>query len=124
MYTPVRPVANRARRRELILVGEAYRCRGTVRGPMSQPELHDLLAGLHDELVATRSVDRRTRQELQHLADHIRSLLDEAPGPDTAARYRGLRERLGRAVTAFEASHPQLARRIEGAIDTLAMLNL
>ena len=43
---------------------------------------------------------------------------------DAAARYRGLRERLRRAVTGFEASHPELARRIEGAIDTLAMLNL
>lgn len=91
---------------------------------MGEPDLHELLTGLHDELVSTRSVDRRTRAELQHLADHIRSLLDEAEGPDAAARYRGLRERLRDAVTAFEVSHPQLARRIEGTIDTLAMLNL
>lgn len=91
---------------------------------MSHPDLHDLLAGLHDELVATRSVDPHTRDELQHLADHIRSVLDGAPGADAATRYRGLPERLRQAVTAFEASHPQLARRIEGAIDTLAMLNL
>ncbi len=91
---------------------------------MSQPDLHELLAGLHDELAAARPVDQRTRQELQHLAEAIQSVLDEASNPDAAARYRGLRERLRGAVTAFEASHPQLARRIEGAIDTLAMLNL
>ena len=91
---------------------------------MSQPDLHELLAGLHDELLATRSVDRRTRDELRHLADDIRSVLDEASDPETAARDRGLRERLRSAVTAFEASHPRLARRIEGVIDTLAMLNL
>ena len=91
---------------------------------MSQPELHELLAGLHDELKATASVDQQTREELRHLVDDIRSVLDEASGPGAAARYRGLRERLRHAVTGFEASHPQLARRIEGAIDTLAMLNL
>lgn len=91
---------------------------------MSQPDLHELLAGLHDELVAPRPVDQRTREELRHLADDIRLVLEQSPGPGAEARYRGLRERLQRAVTGFEASHPQLARRVEGVIDTLAMLNL
>ena len=91
---------------------------------MSQPDLHELLAGLHDELLAARSVDQRTRAELQRLAEHIRSVLEEKESADAAVRYRGLRARLRHAVTGFEASHPQLARRIEGTIDALAMLNL
>jgi Domain of unknown function (DUF4404) len=91
---------------------------------MSQPDLHELLAGLHEELLATRPADQRTREELRHLVADIRLVLDEKAGPETGARDRGLRERLRRAVTAFAASHPQLARRIEGVVDTLAMLNL
>ena len=91
---------------------------------MSEPNLRELLAELHGELSSVRSVDQPTGDALRHLADDIRSVLEGGAGPDAAARYRGLRERLRRAVTGFEASHPELARRIEGAIDTLAMLNL
>jgi hypothetical protein len=91
---------------------------------MDEPNLHELLAELHGELVAVRTVDSRTRDELRHLADHIRSVLDDEASRSGAEGYRGLQDRLAQAATAFEASHPQLARRIEATVNTLAMLNL
>jgi Domain of unknown function (DUF4404) len=124
MYTPVRAVATRAQGAVRLYWVANLSVQETGQVPMRQPDLHELLAGLHDELKAAQSVDQPTRQELQHLAAEIRAVLDEGSGLGAAARYRGLRERLRRAVTAFEASHPQLARRIEGTIDALAMLNL
>jgi Domain of unknown function (DUF4404) len=90
---------------------------------MSQPHLHKLLTELHAELLAARSVDPEDRELLQHLAADIRAVVEAGPAAPAATRG-DLRRRLGEAVGRFEASHPELAKALATAIDTLALYNL
>jgi hypothetical protein len=90
---------------------------------MSQPHLHELLTELHAELLAARSVDPKDRDLLRHLADDIRALVDKKPRAGQGEPGE-LRQRLAEAVSRFEASHPDLAKTLANAIDTLAFYNL
>jgi hypothetical protein len=91
---------------------------------MDQDKLRRLLAQLHAELLAAGPVDAESRDQLQHLAQDIRALLDAQPQPASAEPYRAMRPQLQDAVTTFEVSHPQLSKTIERVIETLALYNL
>jgi hypothetical protein len=68
-------------------------------------------------------VDSKDQDLLRHLTGDIRALLDrQAAG--RAAEQGELRRRLAEAVSRFEASHPDLAKTLANAIDTLALYNL
>ena len=89
---------------------------------MSRPQLHKLLTELHDELIRARSVDPKDKDLLRHLADDIRALVEKEPG--AKGEPGELRRRLAEAVGRFEASHPDLAKTLANAIDTLALYNI
>lgn len=90
---------------------------------MSQPHLHKLLTELHDELLKARSVDVKDQDLLRRLAEDIRALVDKPPAA-SGGEPGELRRHLAEAVGRFEASHPQLARALANAIDTLALYNI
>jgi len=91
---------------------------------MSQPHLHKLLTELHAELLKSRSVDPKDRDLLRHLAEDIRGLVEKEPAARPAGEPGELRRRLAEGVTRFEASHPDLAKALANAIDTLAFYNI
>jgi hypothetical protein len=91
---------------------------------MDQRHLHQLLGELHDELLAARTVDPKSRDLLQHLTRDIRALVDAPPPEGSPGHYQGLRGRLSEAMAEFEASHPRLTTAMERVIDTLAVSNL
>jgi uncharacterized protein DUF4404 len=91
---------------------------------MDQSHLHKLLGELHQELLAARSVDPKSRDLLQHLASDIRAIVDTPPHQASPDRYQGLRGRLAKAMAEFEGSHPRLTTAMERVIDTLALSNL
>ncbi|HET8623554.1 MAG TPA: DUF4404 family protein [Gemmatimonadales bacterium] len=84
---------------------------------MSQDDLRRVLQHLHDELGRASDADAATRARLRALQDEVRSALDRSPGGT-------LRERLEDAIVEFEASHPEVARRLAAVIDTLGFYNL
>jgi hypothetical protein len=88
---------------------------------MDQRHLHKMLLELHTELLAARSVDPRSLDLLQRLAEDIRAIVEAKPSPASPSH---LRERLTQAVAAVEASHPQLSKTLANMIDTLALYNL
>lgn len=94
------------------------------RGFMDQDQLHQRLAQLHAELVATKPVDAETRDRLEVLARDIRAVLDAEPKPASVEPYQAMGTRLKEAVASFEASHPQLSKTIENVIETLSLYNL
>lgn len=91
---------------------------------MDQSHLHRLLGELHQELLAARPVDPKSRDLLEHLASDIRAIVDTPSHQASPEHYQGLRGRLTEAVAAFEASHPRLTTAMERVIDTLAVSNL
>ena len=91
---------------------------------MDQDHLHQLLAQLHAELIATRPIDAESRDRLQHLAQDIRVVLDAKPKPASVEPYHAVGAKLKDAVAGFEATHPQLSKTIEQVIETLALYNL
>jgi hypothetical protein len=91
---------------------------------MDHSKLHSLLTTLHSELKATGTVDPATRRLLEQVTADIRPIVDAGPEQGTAGAYSGLQGKLRAAVVEFEASHPQLARTIEGVVDSLASYNI
>jgi hypothetical protein len=91
---------------------------------MDHSTLHQLLTRLHAELKATSTVDPATRKLLEQVTADIRPIVDAGPNNPPPTGYTGLREKLRASVVEFEASHPQLARTIEGVVDSLASYNI
>jgi hypothetical protein len=85
---------------------------------MSQEDLRRALEHLHAELGRAGGLDPATRERLEALQSEVQRALERSPGESA------LRERLEDAIVEFEASHPELARRLAAVIDTLAFYNL
>ncbi len=91
---------------------------------MTQRDLQTLLAELHDQLTAARTLDPESRRRLERLAEAMRAYTaagTKRPGPTES---QDLRDRLAKAVIAFEGSHPELSKTIENVIDTLSLHTL
>ncbi|HKV75239.1 MAG TPA: DUF4404 family protein [Gemmatimonadales bacterium] len=84
---------------------------------MDHSRLHNLLSSLHQELKSAESVDPATRKLLEQLRSDLGPIIEA--GPEPSSGYGGLRNRLRSAVVGFEASHPELARSIQGVVDSL-----
>jgi hypothetical protein len=91
---------------------------------MTPRDLQTLVTELHDQLHTARAIDPESRRRLQLLAEEMRAYAaagSTRPGPNES---QDLRDRLAKAVIAFESSHPELSRTIEGLIDTLGQHTL
>lgn len=86
---------------------------------MDDSKVRALLSRLHDELRSVDSGDPATRKVVDQLGSQLRPIVESAPGKPPAAGYSGLSGRLREAAVHFEASHPDLARTIEGVVDSL-----
>ena len=88
---------------------------------MSQEDLRRALEQMHAELGRAGALDDATRERLEALQSDVGHALDRSSCESLQER---LRERLEDAIVEFEASHPELARRLATVIDTLAFYNL
>lgn len=83
---------------------------------MTDKNLRDLLAGLHDELQRTESVDEKGRDLLRDLDADIRALLErsgEADADDSVL------ERFQSAMDHFEITHPKLTLALSEMMNAL-----
>ena len=83
---------------------------------MTDKNLRDLLAGLHDELQRTESVDEKGRNLLRDLDADIRALLErsgEADADDSVL------ERFQSAMDHFEITHPKLTMALSEMMNAL-----
>jgi hypothetical protein len=82
---------------------------------MTDKNLRDLLAGLHDELQRTESVDEKGRELLRALDTDIRALLERSgeSGSDS------ILESLQSAMDHFEITHPKLTMALSEMMNAL-----
>ena len=83
-------------------------------------ELERHLAELQTELARTQSVDRESRELLEHVRRDIEAVLERS---DESGRS-SLRERLETAIEHFETSHPVLTATMGRVMDQLANLGI
>jgi hypothetical protein len=86
---------------------------------MDDPELHEALVKLHQELEQADDLDDESRQELQHLMGDIRTALDRQP-PSSEREDESLVDQLGESIQQYEVSHPGLTAALQHALDILS----
>jgi hypothetical protein len=86
---------------------------------MDDTRLRALLARLHEELRSADTGDPGTRAVVDKLGAQIGPIVTAPAGKPPAGGYSGLAGRLREAAVHFESSHPDLARSIEGIVDSL-----
>jgi hypothetical protein len=89
---------------------------------MDKEKLHQELERLHIELQQIDSLNDRERETLSTLAQDIRKILDYK-GTD-AEQYQSLIDRVGDAVTEFEAAHPKTTLLLRQVLDQIAYLGI
>lgn len=89
---------------------------------MARESLEQTLTSLKQELRAS-DLDPRSLKLLHEIHDEIEAVL-ELSSEIPKDRNEGLRDRLGHAIEAFGASHPQLTRAMGSLVDTLTGLGL
>jgi hypothetical protein len=80
---------------------------------MSNPELHKLLAQLHERLKHAQSLDAASRKQLTTVAADIERALAREGGAGASAQP------LEALAVRFEADHPALAGVLRQIMDTL-----
>ena len=86
---------------------------------MDDPELHEALVKLHQELEQADNLDDESRQQLQHLMGDIRTALDRQP-PSSEEEDESLVDQLGESIQQYEVSHPGLTAALQHALDILS----
>jgi hypothetical protein len=86
---------------------------------MEDPELLEALEKLHQELDEAEDLDDESRQKLQHLAVHIRTVLDREEADD-AEEDESFFEQIGESIQEYQASHPGLTAALQHALDILS----
>lgn len=89
---------------------------------MDKRELHQELERLHAGLQEIESVDKEDREILSRLERDIRRILEDK-GTDRE-QYQGLSDRLGDAITKFEAAHPKTTLMMRQVLDQIAYLGI
>ena len=84
---------------------------------MNRDRLRQLLAMLHQELGAAKSVDAESRRLMGTLMKDIDRVLDTSPA---APQDGSLRDRLEQLLLRFEAKHPAVAASMHELVDALA----
>jgi hypothetical protein len=83
---------------------------------MTDNNLRTLLAGLHDELQRTESVDEKGRDLLRALDADIRALLERS---GEAGTDDSVLERFQSAMDHFEITHPKLTMALSEMMNAL-----
>jgi hypothetical protein len=86
---------------------------------MPNPELKDSLEKLHLELEETSDLDDDSRQQLQHLMDDIRTVL-ERDQDASEEEDDSLGDQINEAIQQYEVSHPDLTAALQHALDILS----
>ena len=89
---------------------------------MNNDQLREQLENLHTELHKTDNVDPQQRELLRSLGNDIHEVLNREDNEEH--HYRNLSERFKNAVSELETSHPQIALRLRGAIESLSFLGV
>lgn len=89
---------------------------------MDKRELHQELERLHADLQGIESLDKEDREILSTLERDIRRILEDK-GTDRE-QYQGLIDRLGDAITKFEAAHPKTTLMMRQVLDQIAYLGI
>ena len=88
---------------------------------MNKSELHQVLERLHADLQEIEP-DKEDREILCRLEQDIRRVLEDK-GTDPK-QYQGLIDRLGDAITRFEAAHPRTTLMMRQVLDQIAYLGI
>jgi chromosome segregation ATPase len=85
---------------------------------MDDPELHEAVDKLHQELEQADDLDDESRQQLEHLMGDIRTALDrqQAEGEEDES----LLEQLNESIQRYEASHPSITAALQHALEILS----
>jgi len=89
---------------------------------MDKQKLHEQLDRLHADLQHIDAPDTDDREVLSSLAQDIRRILQDE-GTDRE-QYQGLIDRLGDAITKFEAAHPRTTLLMRQVLDQIAYLGI
>jgi hypothetical protein len=85
---------------------------------MDDPELHEAVDKLHQELEQADDLDDESRHQLEHLMGDIRTALDrqQAEGEEDES----LLEQLNESIQRYEASHPSITAALQHALEILS----
>jgi Domain of unknown function (DUF4404) len=86
---------------------------------MDDPELHEALEKLHQELEQADDLDDESRQRLQHLMVDMHTAL-ERQSPAAKGEDESLLEQLSDNIQEYEVSHPGLTSALQHALDILS----
>jgi hypothetical protein len=86
---------------------------------MDDPELHEAVGKLHQELEQADNLDEESRQQLQHLMGDIRTALDRQP-PAPEEEDESLFEQINESIQQYEVTHPDLTAALQHALDILS----
>jgi hypothetical protein len=86
---------------------------------MDDPELHEALEKLHQELEQADDLDDESRQGLQHLMGDIRTALDRQP-PTAEREEESLFDQVNESIQMYEVTHPALTAALQHALDILS----
>jgi hypothetical protein len=86
---------------------------------MDDPELHEALVKLHQELEQADDLDDESREQLKHLMVDIRTVLDRQP-PSAEEEDESLVDQLSESIQQYEVSHPSLTAALQHALDILS----
>jgi hypothetical protein len=75
---------------------------------MDENNLRELLEKLHDQIESAQSLDPDSLDQLRHLENDIRNLLERSTGEAVSPEPTVVR-RLEESVSLFEVTHPTLA---------------
>jgi len=89
---------------------------------MKDQQLRILIATLHTELTAAKSVDPDSRAMLQQLIKDIEDLAAEGEKP--AERVESATGQLESAALKFESEHPKLSMTLGEIMDALGKLGI
>jgi hypothetical protein len=90
---------------------------------MDDPELHEALEKLHlelhEELEQVDDLDDESREQLQHMMEHLRTILEreQAPGDEDDDSFL---EQLNESIDRYQISHPGLTSALQHALDILS----
>ncbi len=75
---------------------------------MNDTELHDLLEKLHHQIENTQTLNTDQQEQLRHIEEDIRKLLDRSPNK-TAEIHPDILQQMEDAIAIFEITHPTIA---------------
>ena len=85
-------------------------------------EIRAMLTQLHDELERTHTLDEGERAMMRHLMSDIQLAL--RPEDEREAPSGRLVDRLNKAISVLEVSHPTLTSTLKKALDTLTVAGI